>query len=416
MNITDYKNLITLKYLEDKNIGIWGSGVEGKAVLEKLKSLYPYKNIDILNDENAKDFIDKLDIIIKSPGVSIYKPEIQNAKKTIFITEKTIFYSELALEKVVTIGITGTKGKTTSSTFCDHILKKIGYKTLLTGNIGVPTIGLIDEAKKSDFVITELSSYQCSDLISFPKVGILLNLYHEHVDWHRTRKNYYGDKLHLLSGVNIVISKYKTKINPLTVTYRNGFWRLDNKKLWNTKNMKLLGEHNYRNFSFIFSALHKIGVDLSKIKQEHIDEFMPIEHRLEIVKKDNITFVNDSISTIPQATIACYKTFKNYNIYGILGGFDRKQSYNSIISYLKKNKNIRYFALIGQTAQRIAKSLDDNGIQNYKVCDNLTECVNLLKQQSVNTENPAIILSPASPSYDMFKDFKERGMEFKKLI
>ncbi|MDR3290179.1 MAG: UDP-N-acetylmuramoyl-L-alanine--D-glutamate ligase [Rickettsiales bacterium] len=468
--------MFALKKLKNLSIGIWGMGVEGKAVYDKLSAMYPNKNIVVIDDTNATEYVDKLDLIVRSPGVSIYKNEIKNAKKTIFITEKSIFYSELAECDVVTIGITGSKGKTTTSTFCNYILEKTGYKTMLTGNMGVPTINLVDKAKKCDFVVTELSSYQTSDLQAYPKAGILLNLYPEHIDWHRTHENYFRDKKNLLNGVKIGISEYwgekekpvdltnefvflkykieerKTKIldektikgglinqiveqkvcdvdifeniikqkkydvNNFPVIYKDNAWWQGDKKLWSTANMKLLGEHNYKNLSFVFSLLYELKIDLSKIKQEYIDDFAPIEHRLEIIKHDDIIFVNDSISTIPEAALACYKTFRNKNIYGILGGFDRKQDYSIIVNEIKNNDNIKFIALLGQTKDRIAKNFDDVKFKNYKICENLKECMKILREKAKNDNNIAIILSPAAPSYDMYKSFEYRGREFKGLI
>ena len=194
--------------LENKNIGIWGLGVEGKAVLKVLNQTFPQKEIFIIDDKNYKNSQDlindlkKLDIVIRSPGVSIYKPEIIEAKKSgvVFITEKTLFFDEIK-GKTKTIAITGTKGKTTTSTFCAYLLKQIGYKVLLVGNMGVPTIELIEEAKNTDFVVIELSSYQCSDLKANIDYGVVLNLFPEHIDWHKTHENYYKDKLNLLNNV-----------------------------------------------------------------------------------------------------------------------------------------------------------------------------------------------------------------------
>jgi UDP-N-acetylmuramoylalanine--D-glutamate ligase len=403
-----------LETLKNKKVAVWGSGIEGKAVLEKLNKTFPNKEIIILSDENAKLELSKgLDVVIRSPGVSIYKDEIIEAKKdgVVFITEKTLFYSEIKNSNVVSIGITGTKGKTTTSIFFTHILQKMGYKTILTGNIGIPTINLIDEAKNADFVITELSSYQCSDLLEFPKVGILLNLYPEHIDWHKTHENYYKDKKKLLSGVEIAI-------NECSIVYENKFWWYNNKQLWNTKNMKLLGDHNYKNLSFVFTAIDKLGIDLNRIKQEYLDEFTPIEHRMEIIDKDGIKFVNDSIGTTPETALACFETFREKNIYSILGGFDRQQDYSKIARFIQNNNSIKFITVLGQTASRIKQELKKVNFTNYKICQSLKECIDILKEQVKNNsdKNAAIILSPSAPSYDMYKNFEYRGNEFKKMI
>ena len=136
----------------------------------------------------------------------------------------------------------------------------------------------------------------------------------------------------------------------------------------------------------------------------------------EIIEKNNITFVNDSICTIPEATIACYKIFEQKNIYGILGGYDRQQDYSKLTDYIKNHKNIKFLALLGQTASRIAKNLQEINFNNFKICDSLKDCFDILYQQAKNNNNSALILSPAATSYDMYKNFTFRGQEFKNCI
>lgn len=430
--------------LENKKIAIWGLGVEGKAVLKVLNQRFPNKEIKIIDDKNCPsnngpdtcilNQLRNIDIVIKSPGVSIYKDEILFAKKnfnTTFITEKTLFFGELENKKIKTIAITGTKGKTTTSTFCAYLLEKLGYKVLLAGNMGVPTIELLDKVDNYDFIVIEISSYQASDLVSFPEVGILLNLFPEHINWHLTHENYYKDKSHLLSGVKYKIVngndekvmfytkdiKDKILFNTTdTIHYNDGYFYNKNEKLFSSKNMKLLGEHNYQNLCSILTALDILKIDLKNIKQEYFDDFKPVEHRLETIKYNNILFVNDSISTIPEATIACYKIFKNNNIYGILGGYDRQQDYTELVNYIINNKNIKFLTLLGQTSKRISEALLEKKFTNFKICNSLKDCVEELYNKAKKDTNAVIALSPASASYDMYKNFEERGREFKELI
>lgn len=433
-----------IKDLENKKVAIWGLGVEGKAVLKVLNKKFPNKKIDIIDNKNCPvnegvdaciiNQLKNVDIVIRSPGVSIYKGEIEFAKKNFnvkFITEKTLFFGELEGEKVKTIGITGTKGKTTTATFCAYILKKMGYEVMLAGNMGVPTIELIDKAKEKDFVVVELSSYQTSDLLSFPTVGVLLNLFPEHIDWHGNHGRYYIDKTNLLNGVKYKIINGEDK-RALEYTenikdrilfgtensfhYLDGYFYHGKARLFSSKNMKLLGEHNYKNLCSVLTVLKVLEIDLEKLKQEYFDDFKPIEHRLETIKHKDILFINDSISTIPEATIACYNIFKDYNIYGILGGFNRKQDFNELIDYIKKNKNIKFITLVGQTGQILDKQFAENNIDNFLFCPTIKDCVNTLYEKAKNDTKPVIILSPASTSYDMYKNFEERGKDFKNTI
>ncbi len=426
--------------LENKKIAIWGFGVEGKSVLKILEKEYLKKEILIIDDKNYSDsqkLIDdlkKVDVVIRSPGVSIYKPEIIYAKehfKTQFITEKTLFFGELKNSKTITIGITGTKGKTTTSTFCVYLLEKIGYNVMLAGNMGIPTIELLDEAKKKDFVIIELSSYQTSDLQEFPTIAVLLNLFPEHLQWHHTHEKYYEDKCSLLRWVEMAIVngndervnfytkniKNKLLFNvPSKIHYENGFFYDGNIKLFYSKSMKLLGEHNYQNLCSVLSILKYLNIDFSRVKQEYFDNFQPVEHRLEIIKKKNITFVNDSISTTPETAIACFEVFKDKNIYGILGGFNREQDYSKLAEYIATHKNIKYLTLLGQTADKIADEIKKQNFNYFKKCETLEDCTRLLLEKSKDDSNIVITLSPGAPSYDMFKNFEERGNIFKNIV
>ena len=431
-----------IKDLENRKVGIWGLGIEGKAVLKVLNKTFPDKEIFIIDDKNYTnsqclvDDLKNLDVIIRSPSVSIYRQEVLEAKKNgvIFITEKTLFFNEIncnGSNKPKTIAITGTKGKTTTSTFCAYLLKNLGYKTLLIGNMGIPSIELIDEAKKSDFVVAELSSYQVSDLSANIDFGVVLNLFPEHIDWHKTHENYYKDKMNLIKNVSCPIvngsddriHSFIKDIKDIVVFntndsfhYKNDYFCDGDKKLFSTKNMKLLGEHNYQNLCSVLAILKLLNINFLDVKQEYFDNFEPIEHRLELINKGNIIFVNDSISTTPETAIACYNVFKDKNIYGILGGFDRDQDYSILAKYIKNNENIKFLALLGQTSSRISDELKNNNFYNYKVCDSLEECVYTLYDKAKKNNNSVIILSPASPSYDMFKNFEMRGNCFKNYI
>lgn len=433
-----------IKDLENKRIAIWGLGVEGKAVLKVLNENFPNKKIKIIDDKNCPpdsgndtcllNQLRNIDVVIRSPGVSIYKKEIIFAKKNFditFITEKTLFFGELKDKKIKTIAITGTKGKTTTSTFCAYLLEKLGYKVLLAGNMGVPTIELLNKVDKYDFVVVEISSYQTSDLLSFPEFGILLNLFPEHINWHLTHDNYYKDKCHLLEGVKYKIvngnddriidytKELKNKIlfgTTNTIHYSDGYFCNKNEKLFSSENMKLLGEHNYQNLCSVLTVLDILKIDFKAIKQEYFDDFKPVEHRLETINHNGILFINDSISTIPEATIACYKIFKNNDIYGILGGYDREQDYSELINYILNNQNIKFITLLGQTGKRISEELSKNNFNRFFLCSTLKNCVENLYTKAKNDKNSVVILSPASASYDMYKNFEERGNNFKNII
>ena len=180
--------------------------------------------------------------------------------------------------------------------------------------------------------------------------------------------------------------------------------------------MKLFGEHNYQNLCSVLTALKINGIDLNNLKQEFFDNFNPVEHRLEIIKKNNIIFVNDSISTIPEASIACFNAFKDKNIYAILGGYDKKNDMQELINYISTHKNIKFIALIGDVKDKLANLLKEKKYTNFTICNNMQESVDLLYNKAILDSNAIITMSPAHASYGLYKNFEERGRDFKNIV
>ncbi len=183
--------------------------------------------------------------------------------------------------------------------------------------------------------------------------------------------------------------------------------------------MKLLGSHNYQNLCSVLTLFKELNLDFSKIKQEYFDEFEPVEHRLEILKNKNMMFISDSISTIPEASIACFKTFADKNIYAILGGCDKGNDITELVEYISSNKNIKFLSLMGDVKEDLAQKLKEKGINNFILSDDMEECVKVLYnkiQEENNFENSIITLSPGYASFGLFKNYKERGDAFKQKV
>ena len=286
-----------LNELKDKNILVWGLGKEGLAVVRFLQQERFYANLYLYNDtllsekaegfnifsgDDIKGLLPKIDVIIRSPGVSIYKDEIIKAKAAgIKVTSSSdIFLSEMRKNHPQTtiIGVTGSKGKSTTSSLLFHALKALGQDVALGGNIGRPLIELI--AEKHRFVVCELSSYQCSDLSVSPQIVLFTNLFPEHIDWHRNHDNYYRDKVHLVAHqqaedicfVNAKCEKLQKYCAEYDLPYRyynrpEGFAELDNVLCHNGEKWlaihetRLEGYHNLDNMAGVLSVIEYLGLD-----------------------------------------------------------------------------------------------------------------------------------------------------------
>ena len=416
---------------------IWGYGLEGKSALDFFMRKNPdselyvatlgpvsdaQKNVNFILEKDILNY--NFDLVVKSPGVSFYKKEVQ---KLIQNGAKLTSNLDILLENnsSKTIAITGTKGKSTTSSILCHMLKNLGYKVALVGNIGNSFLDIVDE--KFDYIVMELSSYQIKTLYSEVDYGIILNLFCEHIDWHKTHENYFKDKLLLSEHSkkfiynvnNEIINKYLViKDNFIEFSGDKNFYVKDNyiyynnKKIINIKSFNnIFGEHIFKNICALLTFLKEENIDINRALQT-LHTFETLPHRLEVFYNNNSTiFVDDSISTIPEATIEALKTFNNNNIFLILGGYDRQQNYDKLIKFINSSDNIKKVFLLGETGKRLNNMQFKCDKKLFASMDNLVEAI---KQE--NLQNTTILLSPASPSYDMFKNFNERGDIFKQLM
>ncbi len=408
------------KYLSNQNITIIDKNINLK---ENNKFLNEDKNITYVLGDNYLDNLNIYDLIIKSPGIKIFNDTLRE------IEDKITSQIEIALElyRNNIIGITGTKGKSTTSSLLYKILKDQNIDCLLLGNVGNPIFDYIEDIKKDTILVIEMSSYQL-DLVKYsPHIGIILNLFEDHLNYHITKKEYHYAKLNIFkyqtdkdyalytsSNKNILkyikTNNYKAKFIDINKEFKfiNDDIYYKNIKIYN-KNAKrlLIGEHNLSNILFILKLAIMLKLDINKTIKS-IEEFKPLEHRMEYIGKYNgIDYYNDSIATIPEATINCLETYKDIDTL-IFGGLDRGIDYTSFIDYLN-NSNINNFICMPETAHRLSEFLKKGNI--YKV-ETLEEAVEIAK----NVTKKSCLLSPAAPSYNAFKNFEEKGKKYKELV
>ncbi len=410
--------------LTDKTIGIWGMGKEGEAALKAIKKFASPTQIITL-DDSTLNRLQLCDIVVKSPGVSLYKPEIIAAqKKGIIFTSGTSLFMDNKSSSTRVIGITGTKGKSTTSSLLYHTLKTAGLNVAFGGNIGQPLVNLLLD-KKTDIVVAELSSYQCADFKGACDMAILTNLFPEHLQWHGTHQQYYADKCNMVrqAKMSFVNGQNETVLNHLsqlsnayffntsnTIHLSKGYFCNDTQQLFSQSILNLVGEHNAENACAVLSVALQLGISL-EIIQTAFQTFEALPHRLQTIGTYNgITYVDDSISTTPETAIAAVKAFDNGQFISlIVGGYDRGQDYDTLIDFLKPLKERVHLIAIPDTGTRAYLTAQAAGIATTKV-ETIEHAVILSKQITPN--GGVVILSPASPSYNCYKNFEERGADF----
>lgn len=405
-------------------IAIWGFGREGISSYKYLKLKYPSSQFFIISNDGkiTDDAIvldDKtgskqissgyFDLVVKSPGISLYRPEIKQAKQkgAKFTSATNIWFNNN--KKTKTIAITGTKGKSTTSNLIYHILKSNGFDVTLAGNIGR---SLLDSHLPKDYMIIELSSYQIADMEHYPDYLVITNLYPEHGPWHNGVENYYKDKLKLTNGNKETIIIANEENEELTKRLKNK----SSVNWFNTINIcnsafPLKGTHNIENLAATLKLLDCLGIKEHNLNLERLE---PLPHRLqEFGKIENTLCVNDSISTIPQTTLAALKVYKDYKIFLIMGGLDRGQDYTSFTKELS-HFDIGYIATLPETGEKIQNSLKNNS-PHIKTASfpNLSKAFSYITKNL--PENSVLILSPAAPSFIEHNNFEERGNHFMNL-
>ena len=444
-----------LKYLENKKILILGYGVEGESSYRFLRKYFPEKklfiadkNINLMESHielgedidlelslgpNYFNGIEEYDLILKAPGISLKDIDISKFKC------KISSQLELFLEfiDVYTIGVTGTKGKSTTSTLIYRVLQEQGKDTYLLGNIGEPIFNNLDFISEDSIVVIELSSHALEFVNKSTNIGVILDIFEEHLDHYESLDKYIEAKFNLAKyqkSDDILIYNFDNELmNKYHFPYKESDYAISIKNKPEVKNrvileneniyyntekimninekMNLKGIHNIQNIMFVLAICKILNLDMDKVITT-IKEFKTLEHRMEYVGKyDNIEFYNDSIATIPEATINAINSIENINTL-IVGGKDRGVNLSQLIAFLQKS-TIENIICLPKTGEFISNELKNTDKNIYYV-EKLEEAVNLAKK--VTKPDMICLLSPAASSYGYFKNFEERGNLFKKYV
>ena len=387
-------------------------------------------NVKVIITKDQASLIDSSwDLIIKNPAIMYTSEVYQKCLKLNLKVENELEVGYHFLpENVFIIGVTGSNGKTTTTTMIYELLKKMGKSVVLAGNIGEPLCSALDRVKKNDILLLEISDHQLVDMHEFKtNISVLTNICPTHLDYHGTYEHYRDTKKKIFNNhtsKDLAIINYKnsdallvskdilsTKIyfNDDKNYFDENAIYIDNKKIITLDDISVVGSHNYENILAALLVIKNFGLDKNIIK-EFLKEFKGVEHRLEFVtKKDGVKYYNDSKATNPVATITALKTFKN-PIHLILGGQERYQDFNELNDYMGYVKHIY---AIGTVTDRLEKYANDIKKPITK-CYTLKTAMENVKQNV--EEGDIVLLSTASASQDQYKRFEDRGEEFKKLI
>lgn len=434
---------------ENKKILILGAAKSGLAVAKLLA----HKNNDItlsdineLKEEDQKmlkdlgikvvitpnqcDLIDtSYDLVIKNPAIMSTSDIVKKIESLKLRCENEIEVAYHFLPSDVTIiGVTGSNGKTTTTTIIYELLKRHGKNVVLGGNIGYPLSSVIDQVKSGDILLLEISDHQLCDIHDFKtNISVLTNICPTHLDYHGTYEHYMMTKkkifnLHTGADVAIlnksnqdsmevsedILSK-KIYFNDTENYYKDNYIYLHGKQYLNVNDICLKGLHNYENILAALLVLENFEID-KNIVIEFLKKFGGVAHRLEYVTtKDSVEYYNDSKSTNPTATITALKTFTK-PIHLILGGLERNQDFNELNDYMQYVKRIY---AIGGVTDRVAEYAANLNIPCDK-CYVLTDALKKIKENVASGE--VVLLSPGSSSQDQYVKFEDRGDEFKNIV
>ncbi len=398
-------------------IAILGFGVEGKSSRKFVSKKYPKAKVEIRDKNLSPDYLkdlDSFDLIVRSPGIKYLFPEIQNAKKKMVeISSMTKLF--FAHAKGTIIGITGTKGKGTTATMLFHILKDAGKDTYLVGNIGKPMLDIIPKLKKNSISIVELSSFQLQDLDSSPQIAVVLEIAPDHLDYHKNMKEYVEAKSRIAAFQKKSDTVFCIKQNKLSrgiARKSSGRKReIDFTKpgIIDPQDLKIPGNYNFRNALVAASIASHLRI-APKVIRRAIQNFKGLPHHLEFIRELNgVRYFNDSASTNPVSTRAALLAIAEPKIL-IAGGVDKNFDYGILKPALKNSTKL--VIIYGASVSKIANEI--KGAATVKIAEDLH--ASILEAKKNAGTGDVILFSPASASFDMFKNSKERGKEFSGIV
>lgn len=432
-----------------RHVAVYGLGREGRALVRHVRDVAPDATVEVLLDEvpddatradaddlgvaivGGRDAVvarlseDVVDVVVRSPGVPLRGDGLTAAADHgVRISSGTnLWFEREAPDNVV--AITGTKGKSTTSSLLAHLLRASGRDVALLGNIGTPLLDHPTPAVAHDVVVVELSSYQLADLHEPVAVGVWLNLHREHVDWHGSHAAYRADKGRIAALSRTLVANAADGevaadcrdhpdvrwVDASADPVRMGGASLPRGALVDALDASpLVGHHHVANLAHALAAGAAVGADPASLLP-HVAGFAPLPHRLQLVHDDGRRWVDDSICTIPEAAVAALRAFPGVPVTLLAGGHDRDQDHAPLVDEVVGRDDVTVVTM-ATTGPRLADELEARGVTPRRV-DDLAGAVAIADEAT--PDGGVVLLSPAAPSYDHFTSFEERGDRFAAL-
>lgn len=424
-----------IDFFDKHSVLVLGFGREGRSTYELIRRKLPDKRIgiadireievadsrvDLFCGENYLDALREYEVVVKTPGMSFRDVEVPQGVQVTCQTDLFLRFADCTC-----VGVTGTKGKTTTSTLIYDIVKQAGKSAVLIGNMGVPVLDSLEKTDV-DIAVVEMSSHQLEFTTASPHIAVLTNIYPEHLDHYSDFDGYVQAKMnivkHQLSDDYLICNSeqnmsayfdFATLLPSVIKVSMNGGRGDEAILAAAAQNDRLKGAHNRQNVCFAATVARCLDIDEEAII-EAICTFKGIEHRMEpIGEYHGITFYNDSIATIPHAVESAIEALENVDTL-IFGGMDRGIDYSGFDAFLEKC-NVRNLIGMPQTGEKICNALLERGCtKNIIHADTMAQAVDAAFR--FTREGGICLFSPAAASYNMYKDFEEKGNHFKSLV
>lgn len=410
-----------------------------KLDMDALREKHPsIASVEIILDVVPQDVLEQVNVAVLSPGVPTDIPLVDE-----FRDKGIAIWGEIELAYVCgkgrIVAITGTNGKTTTTSLVGHIMSHYFSQVKVVGNIGIPYTRVVDELSDASVVVAEISSFQLETAVTFaPKVSAILNITPDHLNRHHTMENYIAakesitknqgaDDICVLNYNDAVLRAFGEKLSQKVIFFsstevlQEGLYVQNDTIVWahdgdkeeiiSVDEMQILGAHNHENAMAAIAMCHGMGVPMDRIV-EGLRTFQAVEHRIEFVcKKNDIAFYNDSKGTNPDAAIKGILAMNRKTVL-IGGGYDKESTYDEWIESF--GDKVKKLVLIGQTREKIAECAKAHGFTDYVFADSLEEAIDISYETAVPGE--AVLLSPACASWGMFDNYEQRGNIFKEYV
>ncbi|MGA0588785.1 UDP-N-acetylmuramoyl-L-alanine--D-glutamate ligase [Dyella sp. KRB-257] len=435
--------------LANRRVAVWGFGREGRAAIAAIRASLPHLPLALYCSEGeveaARAFdpalavyghepdaaaLSAYDVVVKSPGISIYKPAViaAQAQGTVFTSGTALWFGEHMVEgqpAARVVAVTGTKGKSTTTALLAHLARSLSVRTALAGNIGLPLLEL--QGQSAELWAIELSSFQTGEAGPV-ELAVITSLYEEHLDWHGSRERYVADKLKLGDVARTLLVNGRqpnllahTAGHPQRHVFgdvagwhvADGFIRCGDREVFPVAQLGVPGLHNALNVGAALAALDLLGYD-ALAAAPALASFRPLPHRLQpLGRHHGLDWINDSIATTPPAVVAALESLPGRAVTVLVGGYDRGVDWAPFVDYVQAHPP-QTIVCMGANGPRIEAALRLNMV----ACPVLRVADLSAAADEARAHTPAggvVLLSPGAPSFDQFRDYAERGRRFATL-